>query len=590
MANFASNVLRYGMAHPADSAQWVRTPDGWTSLAYEGLFTRVASLAQWLGQQGITTGDRVALMAPTSPEWVWTDLAVLARGAVVVPIYPSLQAAQVTEVLEDSGARLAVVANAEHEAKLPVGFPRLVMSYPRWQQAVTQANRPDPAPWLDEIDAVPDDHLATLVYTSGTTAPSRGVMLTHGNLLGNLAGLDLLADGDPTIRLTRRDRALAVLPLAHIFERLVHHYMLGRGVAMYYTAPDRLAVDITSARPTVMISVPRIYERVFAAVHEGARGPLSRPILAASIPVARRRANRLTDGTAPRAREWLAERVYDLLVYRKIRRALGGRLRFAYSGGAPLHPDLARFFVGAGIPVLEGYGLTETAPVVSVNTVKSLAIGTVGRPLPNVRITVAEDGEVWCQGPNVMAGYWHRPDETAEVLVDGWFHTGDVGELLPSGHLRILDRKRAILVLSTGKNVVPLAICQALEASPWIEQAVLLGDRRKFVAALLAPDLTQLGAWAEGQGLASLEPAALLSHPACQSLMEAEIATRTAGFAAFERPKRWAWVDEPFTEENGQLTPTLKIKTRVVEERYRDLIGTLYPDDDTGGLATPSTR
>jgi long-chain acyl-CoA synthetase len=189
-----------------------------------------------------------------------------------------------------------------------------------------------------------------------------------------------------------------------------------------------------------------------------------------------------------------------------------------------------------------------------------------------------------------MAGYWHRPDETAEVLVDGWFHTGDVGELLPSGHLRILDRKRAILVLSTGKNVVPLAICQALEASPWIEQAVLLGDRRKYVAALLSPDLTQLSAWAESQGLATLEPAAILRHPTCQSLIEAEIAARTAGFAAFERPKRWAWVDEPFTEENGQLTPTLKIKTRVVEERYRALIATLYPDDDTGGLATPSTR
>ncbi len=589
MANFGTNVLRYGMAHPADPAQWVRTTDGWTSLSYEGLSTRVTSLAQWLRQEGITVGDRVALMAPTSPEWVWTDLAVLALGAVVVPIYPSLQAAQVTEVLEDSGARLAVMANSEHEAKLPVAFPRLVMSYPRWQQAVTQANRPDLASWVDEIDGVPDDHLATLVYTSGTTAHSRGVMLTHGNLLSNLAGLDLLADGDPTVRLTRRDRALAVLPLAHIFERLVHHYMLGRGVAMYYTAPDRLAVDITSARPTVMISVPRIYERVFATVHERANGPLSRPILAASLPVARRRANR-TAGTAPRAGEWVAERVYDLLVYRKIRRALGGALRFAYSGGAPLHPDLARFFVGAGIPVLEGYGLTETSPVVSVNTLTSLAIGTVGRPLPNVRVTIAEDGEVWCQGPNVMAGYWHRPDETAEVLVDGWFHTGDVGELLPSGHLRILDRKRAILVLSTGKNVVPLAICQALEASPWIEQAVLLGDRRKYVAALLTPKLTQLGAWAASQGLATLDPAALLRHPACQSLIEAEIAVRTADFAAFERPKRWAWVDEPFTEENGQLTPTLKIKTRVVEERYRELIATLYPDDDTGVLARHSTR
>ncbi len=589
MANFASNVLRYGMAHPGDPAQWVHTADGWTSLSYEGLSMRVASLAQWLRQQNITPGDRVALMAPTSPEWVWADLAVLALGAVVVPIYTSLQAAQVTEVLEDSGTRFAVVANAEHEAKLPVGFPHLVMSYPRWDQAITQASRPDLPTWLDEIDTVPGDHMATLVYTSGTTAHSRGVILTHSNLCGNLEGLDLLADSDPTIRLTRRDRALAVLPMAHIFERLVHHYMLGRGVGMYYTSPDRLAEDITSARPTVLVSVPRIYERVFAAVQAKATGPLSSRILAVSIPVARRRADRLTAGTPPSIREWLAERACDLLVYRKIRQALGGSLRFAYSGGAPLHPDLARFFVGAGIPVLEGYGLTETAPVVSVNTLKTLAIGTVGRPLPNVRVTIAEDGEVWCQGPNVMAGYWRRPEETADVLVDGWFHTGDIGELLPSGHLRIVDRQRAILVLSTGKNVVPLAICQALEASPWIEQAMLLGDRRKYVAALLAPDLTKLRAWAESQGLSALEPAALLRHPACLALIDAEIAARTASFAAFERPKRWAWVTEPFTEENGQLTPTLKIKTRVVEERYRELITTLYPDDDLGALATPNT-
>ncbi len=582
MGNFACNVLRYGMAHAADSAQWVRTTEGWTPITYERMASRVASLTLWLRQQGIQAGDRVVLMAPTSPEWVWADLAVLALGAVVVPIYPSLQAAQVMEMLEDSGARLAVMADAEQEAKLPVGFPRLVMSYPRWQQAITQAHPPDLATWLNEVDTVSDDQLATLVYTSGTTAHSRGVMLSHGNLLGNLAGLDMLAESDPTIRMTRQDRALAVLPLAHIFERLVHHYMLGRGVAIYYTSPNRMAEDITSAHPTLMISVPRIYERVFSAINEGAKGPLPRRIVAASIPVARRRADRLVAGTLPRTREWLAERFYDLLVYRKVRRALGGSLRFAYSGGAPLHPDLARFFVGAGIPVLEGYGLTETSPVVSVNTGRSLAFGTVGRPLPNVRVMIAHDGEVWCQGPSIMVGYWHRPEETAEVLVDGWFHTGDVGELLPSGHLKILDRKRAILVLSTGKNVVPLAICQALEASPWIAQAVLLGDRRKYVAALLAPDLTQLSAWAESQGLETLEPAVLLRHPACRALIDAEIAARTAGFAAFEQPKRWAWVDEPFTEENGQLTPTLKIKTRVVEERYRNLIATLYPDDADG--------
>lgn len=585
MTNFASNVLRYAAAHAADPAQVVRDGTAWVPVPHGTLLTRVASLAGWLARQGIRDGDRVALQAQTSAEWVWADLALLSLGAVVVPIYPSLAAAQVMELLEDSGARFAIVADADQEAKLPVSFPRVVMTYPRWQQAISQAGAPDAA-WLDRIDHVPDDHLATLVYTSGTTAHSRGVMLTHGNLMSNVVGLTLHAERHPDVRLTARDRALAVLPLAHIFERLVHHFMLGRGVAMYYTHPSRLADDILTAHPTAMVSVPRIYERVFAAVHDKARGALSRPLLAASIPVARRRADRMAAGTRATARQWLAESLFDLLVYRKIRRALGGSLRFAYSGGAPLHPDLARFFVGAGIPVLEGYGLTETSPVVSVNTRSTLRIGSVGLPLPNVEVRIADDGEICCRGPNIMQGYWNRPDESAAVLVEGWFHTGDIGEWLPSGHLRIVDRKRAIMVLSTGKNVVPLAICQALEASPWIEQAMLLGDRRKYVAALLAPDEGQLAAWAASQGIGA---DSARRHPAYRALVDAEVQARTASFAAFERPKRWELVDEPFTEESGELTPTLKIKTRIVEAHYRDLIATLYPDEDLAPLTEPAS-
>ena len=589
MTNFASNVLRYAAAHPEAPAQMVREGSAWAPVSHGTLMARVFSLAGWLAQQGIQDGDRVALQAHTSAEWVWADLALLSLGAVVVPIYPSLAAAQVAELLEDSGARFAIVADADQEAKLPVSFPRLVMTYPRWQQAITRGGVPEGSPWLDNIDRVADDHLATLVYTSGTTAHSRGVMLTHGNLLSNVAGLILHAERYPDVQLTARDRALAVLPLAHIFERLVHHFMLGRGVAMYYTHPSRLAEDITTARPTAMVSVPRIYERVFAAVHDQAAGPLSRPMLAASIPVARRRALRLTAGARPTAREWLAESLFSLLVYRKIRRALGGSLRFAYSGGAPLHPDLARFFVGAGIPVLEGYGLTETSPVVSVNTLSTLRIGSVGLPLPNVEVRIEADGEICCRGPNIMQGYWNRPEESAAVLVDGWFYTGDIGERLPSGHLRIVDRKRAIMVLSTGKNVVPLAICQALEASPWIEQAMLLGDRKKYVAALLAPDEAQLAAWAASQGLPADNLEAARKHPAYRALIDAEVKARTASFADFEQPKRWELVDRPFTEESGELTPTLKIKTRVVEAHYGALIATLYPEEDLASLNTPTS-
>jgi len=579
MANLAAHTLRYGLAHPDAPAQFVRRDGAWVSISHAALARRVASLASWLGQQGIGDGDRVAIIAPTSPEWIWADLAILSCGAVVVPIYPSLPAPAIGEVMADAGARFAILADAEQEAKLPPGFPRLVMSYPRWQQVTM---RPDLAPldaFVSDLDRLPGSHLATLVYTSGTTAHSRGVMLTHDNLLSNIAGLTTLQANSPDVALGERDRALSVLPLAHIFERLVHHYMLGMGVAVYYTTPEQLASDIATVRPTVMVSVPRIYERVYRAVTQAANGPLSRPVFRASVPHAQRRANRLASSQAASWGDRLRDRWFDVLVYRRIRHALGGSLRFAYSGGAPLHPDLAQFFLGVGIPILEGYGLTETSPVVAVNTLATLKIGTVGRPLPGVSVRIADDGEIWCQGPNVMAGYWNRPEESREVLVDGWLHTGDIGELLPSGHLRILDRKRAILVLSTGKNVVPLSVTQALEASPWISQAMLVGDRRKFVAALIVPDFDQLAEWAASVHLEQLDAAQLLRHPACQALFERELVTRTAHLAPWEQPKRWTLLAQPFTEENGELTPTLKIKTRVVEQHYRDLIEQLYPDD-----------
>lgn len=580
MGNLAGFTLGYSLGHPSATAQVRRTADGWSPILHQDLLNRVASLAAWLLRQGIEDGDRVALLAHTSPEWMWADLAILAIGAVVVPIYPSLPAQQVTEVLLDSETRFIIVADEEQEAKLTPGFRRLVMNFPRWQQAVTLAPPIAPEEFIELAEQVEESHLATLVYTSGTTAHSRGVMLTHGNLLSNIRSLLLQQRRARDVHVDHHDRALSVLPLAHIFERMVHHSFMGRGVPIYYTSPDRLAEDIREAKPTVMVSVPRIYERAFAAIDRAANGPLSRPLFHASVPVARRRADRLQAGNAVRPAERLTEAFFDVLVYRRIRAALGGSLRFAYSGGAPLHPDLARFFLGAGVPVLEGYGLTETSPVLTVNTVKTLKIGTVGRPIPDVRVKIADDGEVLAEGPNIMVGYWNRPEETAAVLRDGWFYTGDIGEMLPSGHLRIVDRKRALMVLSTGKNVVPLTITQALESSPWIEQAMLLGDGRKYVAALIVPDWEAMSAWAIASGLNPEDKAALLKEPRVTQLLGREIAERTSSFAPWEQPKRWVLLTEPFTEANGELTPTLKVKARVVEEHYRPLIHDLYPDDE----------
>lgn len=575
-------VLEYAQRHEESPAQYSRTEDGFVPTTALEMATRVARLARWLSELGVDTSQRVCLMAATRPEWVLLDLAVTALGAVVVPIYPTLPPESVRYIMQDSGARLAVLEHDAMRAGVPDSVPVLVMNGGEFG-ARLEGGPGDPA-WLRKrLAAHPGrDHLATIVYTSGTTADPRGVMLSHANLLANMASLDRAAREDPSMAVGPDDRALSFLPLSHIFERLVHLYFLSHGVQLYYSHADRLAEDMKLVRPTVMTAVPRIAERVYAAVEREAGKGLRGRVFRAARRLALRRGGALAGGPPLNAWERLVFPVYDGIVFARIRGAMGGSLRYVISGGAALRPDLGRFFLGAGVPFTEGYGLTETSPVIAVNHAARPRFGTVGPPLPGVEVRLAEDGEIVCRGESVMQGYWKRPAESAAALADGWFHTGDLGEW-DGECLRVVDRKKSVLVLSTGKNVVPAPIEQALESSTCIETAVLLGDGQKYVAALLVLDVDNVRASLDDPGLPP-DPSALGQRGDVRELLQSEVARLTARFPAHEQPKAWAILPRPLSEREGELTPSLKVKLRVVRAHFRTEVESLYPSDPTDHL------
>jgi long-chain acyl-CoA synthetase len=418
--------------------------------------------------------------------------------------------------------------------------------------------------------------VATIIYTSGTTAEPKGVMLTHANLVANIEGVKQVLD------LNERDTALSFLPLCHAFERLVSYVYLASGVSMVFAESiDTVARDLQAVRPTVMTGVPRVFEKLQARVLAKGREPggLKRAIFDWAIGVAERRGRLLPRGGALPLALRVQSALADRLVFHKIREGLGGRLRFAVSGSAPLLPSIAELFYGMGLPILEGYGLTETAPVLCVMPLEAVRFGTVGPPLPNVELRIAEDGEILARGPNVMAGYYRRPEDTAAVMRDGWFHTGDVGSLDERGYLRITDRKKEFILTSGGKKLAPQVVENALRAHALIAEAVLIGEGRRFPAALLVPDFAALGRQIGAPPPADPASAhALLSRPDVRAVFDAALAAVNAPLAQFERVKRYTLMAREFTLAEGELTPTLKVKRRVIEARYRAEIDAMYRD------------
>jgi long-chain acyl-CoA synthetase len=543
----------------------------------EELYRRVARLHLALSEWGLEKGDRCALLAENRWEWAVADFAMVTAGVVSVPLYPTLPADQIHYILENSGARAIFVSTTAQQEKIESIRSRL--------PAVERVIRFDGQPLIPEgplsdserrqfqaaLDAVRPDDLATIVYTSGTTGTPKGVMLTHANLVSNILG----AEPD----LYPSDVALSFLPLAHIYQRMVDytHYYCGVTVA-HIEAIDRVAEFLGQVRPTLIVAVPRFYEKLYARLMEAvnAASPLRQRLFHWALAVGfQSTPYRLANRPLPPLLRWRFA-LADRLIYSKLRRRMGGRIRRLTSGGAPLARELAEFFYAVRLPILEGYGLTEASPVISANRLDCLRFGTVGKPLRNVEVRLAADGEILARGPNIMRGYYKMERETAEALRDGWFHTGDIGLFDEDGFLIILDRKKDLLKTSGGKYIAPQAIENKLKNNPFIADAVVIADRRRFPSALIVPNFDRLEAFARERGISCASRMELVQNPEIVRRMEEEVAGVCVDLAPFEQIKKVAILDREFSIAEGEITPTLKVRRREVESRYREAIEQIY--------------
>jgi len=585
--------LFYAAVHTHDKAEHLlyKKDGAWRAISSAGFRQAVEEISLGLRALGVRPGDRVAILSENRPEWAFADLATLAAAAVVVPIYASSTPAQVLYILKDSGAEVVFVSNAAQEAKVA----EVRAQAPALRHVVRMTDEPAPGalslaavrdtgrPALDEdpgavraLSGTPAaDDLATIIYTSGTTGEPKGVMLSHANIVSNV---DAAVAAFPVFG--PDDVALSFLPLCHIFERMAGYYMmLSRGVTIAYAeSVEAVPANMAEVRPTVMCSVPRLYEKMHARIQEkvAADPPLRRRIFRWALGVGLETFRHRVRKTKAPARLRLRRAVAARLVFAKIKQRVGGRLKIFVSGGAPLSREIAEFFGAAGLLILEGYGLTETSPVITVNRPDDFRPGTVGRPLDGVEVKIAPDGEILTRGPHVMKGYYNKPAATAESIdKDGWFHTGDVG-FLEDGFLTITDRKKDIIVTSGGKNIAPQPIEGALKQSPLIAEAVMIGNRRNFPAALVVPKFEALEKWAAARGIAFRDREDLVGRPEIVAHYEQAVKEATGGLAKFEQIKKIALLPREFSLEGGELTPTLKVKRRVVEQKYKEMIDRMY--------------
>lgn len=559
------------------------------------VFERVRDLSLGLTALGVSRGDRVALVSESRPEWLLTDLAVLTGGAVTVPIYPTLSAAQARYILQDCGARIAVVSNQSQLEKiqdvrhqLPALEAIVVMdsagaatspSVLTLDAVAERGHARMVGEWgaarefRDATRAIRPEDLATIIYTSGTTGEPKGVMLTHASLVANMYA------GAEALEVHQDDVALSFLPLSHAFERMVAYVYLLRGVTVVFAETfDTIGRDIALVRPTVFTGVPRVYEKMHARVLE--KGQAGSGVKAALFRWATRvgcaRGRALLRGTTPSPLVALQCALAERLVFAKVREGVGGRLRYLVSGSAPLPTSVAEFFYGMGLRIIEGYGLTETAPILTVNPAGAPRAGTVGKAVAGVELRIAADGEILARGPNLMTGYYNKPEATADAIKDGWFHTGDIGTIDADGYLRITDRKKDLLVTSGGKKIAPQPIENVLKRSPLIGEAVVLGDRRKYAAALIVPEFAALERRLKDLGRPPGSREDLVARADVVALYQEIIDGLNRELSQFERIKRIAILPREFSIESGELTPSLKVKRKIVEEKWKDAIEGLY--------------
>jgi long-chain acyl-CoA synthetase len=572
----------------------VKRDGAWRDISSDDLRTAVEEVSMGLRELGVERGDRVAVLSENRPEWAYADLAALCAAAIDVPIYPTLPPAHALHILNDSEAKLCFVSTALQARKVlevkdqaPAlrhvvvfeGAPlEGTLHLDELRRRGRDALRRDPGAVRARAAEVLSEDVATFIYTSGTTGEPKGVMLTHANLVSNV----LCASG-PFETLGPGDVALSFLPLSHVFERMGGHYMmLFRGTTIAYAeSVEEVPENMLEVRPTVMLSVPRLYEKIYARVQEKVAGdpPLRRRIFRWALGVGRSAFAHRVAGTEPPPLLRLQHRLADALVFGKIRARTGGRLRLFVSGGAPLAREIAEFFGAVGLTILEGYGLTETSPVISVNLPGRMKPGTVGPPITGVEVKIAEDGEILTRGPHVMKGYYNQPEATAEAVdPEGWFHTGDIGHLDPDGFLVITDRKKDLLVTSGGKNIAPQPIENRLKTNAYIGEVVMVGNRRHYAVALVIPKFEALERWARDHGVVFTSREELVLRPEVRAHYEREVERLCGDLAKYERIKKIALLPREFSIETGELTPKLSVKRRVVEQKFKDLIDKLYED------------
>ncbi len=584
--NLLMAVGRHAESKASKVALVEKVTGSWSSISYGELWDRVRVFAAGLAGLGVTSGSRVALMSKNRPEWPVSDLAIQSLGAATVPIYPTLEAGQVAHILGDSETRVLIVEDKEllervREVRDRIQDLNIVViddgavehGDPTFSFAgVEETGWNNPLEgWEDGWRLINRDAVATVIYTSGTTGLPKGVVLTHGNLLSNVEGVL------EALPVREDDIFMSFLPLSHVFERTSGQFLaLSLGATTYYAESiEKVPENLREVKPTVMLSVPRLYEKMYDRIMEriSAGPPLRQRLFHAALADGKRRYEIEKEGGSIGRGLELRLKLWDRLVFGKLKEAVGRRARFFVAGGAKLSSEIGQFFYAAGIKLVEGYGLTETSPTISCNRLEKMRFGTVGPPIPNVEVKISESGEILTRGPHVMQGYLNNEKATAEVMTeDGWFRTGDIGEIDDHGYLKVTDRAKNLIVLSTGKNVAPQPIETSIVAAPHISQAILIGDGRKYVSALLVPDYD-----AVRNSLGRSDPNDRLSEDAqVRSLLEKELDEATRQFADYEKPKKFALLEDELSQDRGELTPTLKVKLRVVRDNYAETIEKLY--------------
>ncbi len=566
----------------------------WVDVTWNRLAGAYKDVARGLLQLGLGQNDSIAILSENRPEWAYADLGIYATKGVVVPLYWTLTPSQIRYILKDAAAKAIFVSNADFldrilqiRSELPDLGMIIVFD------TIPGRTLPEGVMYLEDLVALGceaprevwenmgrsiaggrSSDLATIIYTSGTTGEPKGVVLTHDNFLSNVRGVLEVIDVNET------DSCLSFLPLSHVFERIALYLFLYVGGLIHYAESIDTVVDnMSEVHPTILVSVPRIYEKAFGRILDRVRASslARRMIFAACLKIGSRVSRLLQAGQPVEGALARGHKIADKLVFAKLRDTFGGRIRLMISGGAPLNKNIAEFFHAAGLLILEGYGLTETSPVISANFVDSVRFGTVGHTIPGVEVRIAEDGEILARGPNIMKGYFNRPEDTAEAIdADGWFYTGDIGHIDDDGFLVITDRKKSLIVTAGGKNVAPAAIENALSADKFINQAFAYGDARKYISALIVPDWERVEKYAEEHKVKYSTHAELCGHPVINSLIQRRVDAALEEFSPHERVKKFKLMEREFSQEDGEVTPTLKLKRNEITRRYWKELDSLY--------------